>query len=116
MIRVFKNMQEVDAALAKWQAAFELEGYEILVKFVPFEELNKPGMNRGLFISTVIGGWDSPLIIKIASDLSKYKNKAVHKQHDELTLVRELLNIKRRLTDCPAHYLGAARNAGQGES
>jgi hypothetical protein len=109
MIEVFNNEQELNDTLAKWQKMFELDRYEINVEYVPFEELNRPGMNQGLFTSTYKGGWNTPLTIALANSHEKYKNKTHHKRCDELELAYQMYLIKRRITDSPDHYLGALR-------
>ena len=110
MRELIRNAEDINNILAKWQTAFELDAYDIRVEFVPFGALNKSGINQGLFVLAVTGGFKSPLIIKIASDWSSYKNNAIHKQHDELTILDGLMQIKRTLLSHPNHYDGAYKH------
>lgn len=111
MVKQIRSNQEAQEILSKWQTLFELNDYDIQVEFVSFEELNQPGMNQGLFISTTKGGWNSALRILLANSHEKYKNKQVDKQCDEMTIIYELLKVKKRLMNCPTHYLGALRGS-----
>lgn len=107
MIVNIGSQEQMNEIVEKWQTAFELTDYDIMATFASFDELNQKGMNCGLFTQTVCGGWNSPLEIKILNDYTKYKNVSVDKQHDELQIIEALLQIKRRLHNCPTHYQGA---------
>lgn len=109
MIEMFESAEQTNATLQKWQTLFGLDDYVITLTFVPFEDLNAPGMNHGLFTSTVKGGWKTPLVICLANDHKNYKNKSCDKRNDELILVSELLQIKKRILNYPYHYQGARK-------